>query len=97
MLKVEKQFLVASFDAFDLHLKKPLTAVQALTVKKKIIFSFNSAFLSALGRAEILESIVAHIGKMKPCTADISESLESQHSNINICISISVRLPAYFP
>jgi hypothetical protein len=55
---------------------------------KSIFFSFDSAFLRPLGRVEILESIVAHIRKIKPCQADISESLESQHSNINICISI---------
>jgi hypothetical protein len=34
MLRAQKQFLVASFDAFDLHLKKPLIAGRAATAEK---------------------------------------------------------------
>jgi hypothetical protein len=36
MLKVEKQFLVASLDAFDLHQKKLLVAGRAATMQKGI-------------------------------------------------------------
>jgi hypothetical protein len=34
MLKAQKQFLVALFDAFDLYLKKPLIAGRAATMQK---------------------------------------------------------------
>jgi hypothetical protein len=40
MLKAQKQFLVASFDASNLHLKKPLTAGRAATVEKEYVLHF---------------------------------------------------------
>jgi hypothetical protein len=50
-LKAQKQFLVASFDAFDLHLKKPLIAGRAATAEKASFSASIPHFYAPLGES----------------------------------------------